>query len=1600
MEKAYFDSPIFSLSPLERVEREHKAQQMPVYDPDLSEMAEGPLGRFVLGNRNTLTGTFAWYLGEGIGNAFDDTEDYPLNLTKSKNEFDPLKDDITISLGNNPETILEDLKDVPFEQWSYILSGKTYGQFKDRLRFVKAGLPMAEPLGVGGIVGTLGDIGSMVSIGMAAEPLALAGLGARTTLAGRAAASSTGMFRHQALGQAAAEAAATISKTNLAARFTALGIAEEAVYQSVRNGLDPTYQPETSAVVQDLALSGITGGLLGGAMFGRTFLKEQIEDAAKEFKALKTVNLPGGYTVTYADRLAFDSPAAADRMLFAPGTGDLRYEAERVGQEVADLWQKNPDLFIPGTRTVSNLPIMGGTFPSAQVGIGGEITSFLPVRELPFQGRAAGNNLNLSDFGTRFWHTSDDPRVVSALFEEGQATAEIPLTVDQRVGAISIEFEPGKIKGRLLGQSGRTFETRYRGGDITMAVSSIPKNLGKNIRAVSVDTAEMSGEGAKAIDDVLTKRGFIAMRGGGTEIQYVRPGLANVAQPLTKKGLRWNIQRMAKAVQDAGATLEPEIFKISARALASVERLKLKDPAKFNEFLWQEMDSLLRQEGKAAIADLLNRSRRPFISAPDRTLLDVAARGDMADEIFVKFVNKDHLKPGAERSLIFQILEEVSQRGGQIDRPEIERIIDELREVSQNPPTRINAKGRKVLDTNARRLAVAQIVNRRVKGGKEVYIAESLLSKMKAIPGGRSAAGAIVRGTGTTPSGTSGASDFSDVPQLRRLFTERLPIWEKLGNQSARLLQSDNGAARLIGWMAFNARRSFDIAQPQTIMEAGTSVLHTMMFSFMRGYRNQYLRFALGNGNANVPLDNIDLVDRFKKAFGQAEMRRDFNRRVAQQLRTGAYDDALDAVNDAAKGFREIFDKMHDMAASVGLRGFTKGKTENYMPRLWRFEKIRRLATTADGKKALIALVRNSIDQNGRRVIIDGVEQTITGDIDEAATAFANRLIAIATKTENAPLLEHEQDLFEALQGLVGPLKAKTPSKTPFGRARILLDEQASVRLAGDPFNDGKTVLSIADLTNDDLPFVFRKYITSMMGAINEKRLLNAFNDELRIRGVFSPSYVTKTGETIKNQVEVQTVEEMISLATKLGGEVDPGHMEGLREVIAAIRYEPIHRGTAGFGDKALGIALPYGYLITGGQFGLAAMGEISRILSTVGWRQMLKQMPVLSEMFGNWKNMDKEAQNFSSFIDTWFAPSTDRLRRAFMDVTGSPAYEVGGSRGYRYVKGTLDSVSNLMSDISGLAPITSFSQQLAAATTLQHLYDVAKGGAKRLDTASVRSLGLEPQQYEDLIQFVGKNAKVRKGFLGDRITDMDNLDAKEMDLLKGFVQRVVTTRIQDMPTRGDFHKYAFTFWGRLFTQFRTFNLKGIDNFLIQNAGRAQKGAGIQVAQEIAATMLMAGVIQYARNYGDYRSYMASGNRDKAKELEKTLTVAGAIRGAATGPSEFFLPVQATDALWTNFVDKDPIFSPYRYSGLAWYGFPGEAIMSRSWSVGKDLYGRSVGKTFDLSVQREITRGTLHKARLLTPMQNMPIFKQFFNIAEEDFALEANLPKTQPRTTD
>ena len=1461
MAKATFDSPIFSLTPAERMEQEAKAAQNIPQDPDILEMADGGWGSFYLGARTSATGAAVTQLMDAAESMLYDDESDPVNFLKD--DYNPVTDPLSFGMDNNPRGIAKLLENVPYEQYPYLLSSANWNDFQRRRQFIVSGLPEAQQYGssLGVFTGAASDISAMVSAGLAAEPIALANLGVRTTLAGRAAAASLGSRRVQAVAEAAGEAAATISRTNLAARYTAMGIAEEAVFQSVKNKLDPLYSPDASDVVYQLAFSGGLSGLVGGAMFGRTFVREQIEDAAAEFRRLRTTNLPGGYTITWGDSFKFNAPAAADQMLFAPGALSMVDETRRVGRDLFFDWKKRADLGvvdtnIPGTRT-------------------------LPLGEVPIAGA---------------------PRPVRSLAEEIAEEAQRPL----------------------------------------------------------------------------------------------RPTVGKTAKPTM--GVRSAIKAAAFELSLAGVELTEETFAMLGRALVNTNGRRLQAGG-FNKAFWEEVSSNLPPEVVARIRPV---AERAFIPGIDRTVMDAVVRDDMVSEIWNHFRAGTHMDPANEKSLIFQVLQEIRDRGGMVNRRTVEDVVDRLREISQKPPKRTNAKGKEVLDANARRLAVIRLINekagtlkRGATGAKPIYIPNSLLMRMGGgVARGLPPTGATGLGGPGTPMG--GPSDFSDVPVVAG--ADRLPGWSTIGNQSARSLESNNGAARLIGWLTFNARRSLDKAQAATIFETGTMFVHKNLFMFGRGYRNGFIKFALGDGNRNIT-ETPTMVDAIKTAFGTKSLKQEFHKRVAQQLRTGAFDDSVEAVNEAARGVRELFNNIHSVAAEVGLPGFTKSATLNYMPRLWRFDKIRRLATTEQGKQNLVELIKTSIDKNGRRIVVDGVEQTITGDIDQAAKVFANRLIDIAQKTENAPMLAQEQELADALKDLVGPIKPGTTSRTPFGRARVLLDETASVRSGSDYFSDGAGELSIASLTNDDLPFVFKKYLTSVMGAVNERRLLSAFNAELKARNILGPKFTTRSGETLQDVVEVDTVEQMFALARKIGGKIEESAEAGLREIIAAMRYEPIHQGTTGLGDRILGVLLPYGYLTTGGQFGLAAISEIARVVGTLGIKATINQMPVLAEMISNWRNLDRPAQNFTSWIDSWLAPSTDRLRRSLFDPAFDAVQMEEAGRGvvYSTVKRGLDSASNLMSDITGLAPITSFTQQLTAATTLQHLYDVAKAGTKRLDKATVRSLGLEPEQYEQIIRFVGDNAQIKEGVWGSRIVGMNNLDNVEMDLVRNFVNRMVRTRIQDVPTRGDFHKLAFTFWGRLLTQFRTFNLKGVDNFLMQNSGRVRRGGGAKVAQEIMFTSAMAGLIQYGRTYADWASYKAAGNQKKMEETERNLGLQGFVRAATTGPAEFFLLTNAIDAVYTRAVSPDPIFASYRYSGLDWWGFPGQAVAKRALDVAKDVYGTTVAEKLGLEVERDITQSTIHRMRLLLPGQNIPILKQYLNLKEEDIATEWNLQRQQPR---
>lgn len=1419
MAELTFSSPIFTQSAEEMAAERAILNRDGIYDPNFEMLTSDARERYLSGAIQSGVGSGIYQAVEGIYDWFSGETKDPLNFS-SINEVGP-GSPVTYAMGNNKEGLQKDLDTIPAKHWQYVLSASSYNEYQDRLEFVRRGMPQAQASTIGLATGLVADIGVMALGGYLAEPIALAGLGTRTTMAGKVASRSFGSYGAQPVATAAAEAANAVSRLSLGARYTAVGVGEEVVYQFARQGLDPLYDPSFGEIVQNMVISGSAAGLIGGVAFGRRFVADQIEEAAQGFYRQGQAILPGGFEINYTP-FAFQSAAYADQVLASAG-GRTADEALQEGAEA----------------------------------------------------------------GFKEW-------------------GELPQALPRLGGAQAAAFE------------------------VALATGAQP----------TVDT-----------------------------------------------------------------------FKAIGRAMVTAARTSRGGGFAFNKRFWEALSDELGEEVASKFRPL---NQRAVINGADRRFDAVYEREFLVDDVWSLFnTGRWRSVQDAPNSLVFRVLDEIRSRGGTVTRQVVNEVVNDLRELAKNPPTRTNAKGRVVVDTYGRKAAVIEIINKRTgavevgsastvarrKGRttKPIDLPESVLKRMSATATSKTVRAAAVAGDpdtgGSPPTITSTPGTFDGVPKkLSTWFTERIPLLSPLLNQAARAMESENGAVRLIASMAFNPRRAAESAIKYTVFEAGSQILHSTMFTFMRGYRNSFVRFAMGRGTEDIAEDAGTLLDNWKYAFGNKDLRTQFNRRVMKQMRSGNFDDTVSAVNDAARGFKEIMEKVHNIAFEAGVAGFTKSAVVNYVPRLWRFDMIRRLATTSEGTEALTGLIEQAIAKNGRKVVIDGVEETFTGDVKAAAKVFTERLISIAKSTENAPMTEQDQELVEALGDLLGPLKAKTGSRTPFGRARILLDESAEIATTGDLLGNGRNNLSLADLFDDDLPKVFRKYITSVMGAVNERRLINGFNDYLAANGFKGPKKVVD-GVEIQEPLKVSTVNEMLDTARKLGGAVEEGHLEGLKEVIAALRYEPIYSGAPKFGDKAMSLFMQYGYLTTGGQFGLAAISEVARIVGTLGVRRTFTQLPVLAEMIANYKNLDRPAQNFASFLDAWFSPSTDRLRRTFIDPLGSTEYTGPFQNAVR-------GATNLMSDISGLAPITSFTQQLTAATTLQHLFELGSGALKKgLDVGAIRSLGLEPDEYKKLAEWVASNAELKDGFLGKRVVGLKNMDAVEMDQLKKFVDRMVRTRIQDVPTRGDFHKMAFTWWGRLFTQFSTFNMKGIDNFLIQNAGRVKQGGGLQVAKEITATAMLAGLIGYGRNYADWWSFKQSRNYEEAKKREELLTLEGVVRGSFSGPSEMFLLTKGADAMW-GLVDKDPLFAPYRYSGLSAFGFPGETTIRNATGIINDAKGALIGKPLGLDIERQITSKTVHMGRMLLPLQNMPGIKQYLNILETEISDEYNLNRRQPRSSD
>lgn len=846
--------------------------------------------------------------------------------------------------------------------------------------------------------------------------------------------------------------------------------------------------------------------------------------------------------------------------------------------------------------------------------------------------------------------------------------------------------------------------------------------------------------------------------------------------------------------------------------------------------------------------------------------------------------------------------------------------------------------------------------------------------------------------------------ELSTKPKLGVLSEAGITFVSNYLNQAAILLRNKNPAIRAIGFLTKNASRITSRPQGITIIEEGQRRINLALTRTLLASKRSLLQSAESNSQ-------IGFRSRFKlgwKMFNDPEYRENFYKEILKYLDTG---DEAGLNPFAVKAAKEITEEFREIARSAfraKVPGFSSSII-NYSPWLWRWDRIRDLGKTENGRKGLKTLLETGFETgaNGKRgVSLNNIFYEFD-DASAAASVMAERLISLAEYSVGRPLSSVDDDLVDSIKNLASPLKQDVGSPTPFGKSRTLLDRNIEVPMVEDILSLGKNSMNLNDLRNVDLPFILKKYFMSVQGAINEREFIQNFEDLLWRSGVTGvpddAGNATKIKFNSLEQVRAFLKDTQGQMKHGLGKALENASLEddAITALFGALKYEPV-MAKPGIMDKLLGIGGTISYLKFGGQFALAGVTETGRILGSLGFATTLRQFPVLTEMIKNWRRMNQTNKNAAAMVEALAAPAVGRslrLDRAYQDSLdqGMDRLSKAGSFAGR--------ISDRYADLTLLPAVTSFSQTWAGAALIQHLSDAAQSGF-RMKTAQLNLLGITDQEYDRLIDFVRRKGVSTDGFLGKRVVSLADLDEKDnVLLLQKFMYRFINTKIQSVPSRGDFSDHAFKWLGRSLLQFKTFNIKGLDNFLIANAQRASMGDGFAVAKEYLTVGALSSMVLTLKNYANYKAAEQAGaDREQLRALENNLTFEAIAKAVWVGPVETGFTTYLADPLWTTFVDKDPIFgNPYSYGSRQGSAFdilgPGGAVIKNAVDTGSDILGVAKREVFGKKVGKQWTE-TEQKRLEKTLIPNLIGVKQLYDAyISPEISKQLRLRKEQPRGT-
>lgn len=814
-------------------------------------------------------------------------------------------------------------------------------------------------------------------------------------------------------------------------------------------------------------------------------------------------------------------------------------------------------------------------------------------------------------------------------------------------------------------------------------------------------------------------------------------------------------------------------------------------------------------------------------------------------------------------------------------------------------------------------------------------------------------------------------------------------------NQGVAAANSEVGS---VGWLA-NRMFWFRVApvdelgnmvpQRSTIMERIGRLRRQLESKLAVETKNGFLEYATGKVNPDQATVSEKLAVSWKH-----NLRSKFSEEVHNEIISPG-SSSNPAIKKVAKSYADHFEKMRAMAEEAGIPGFVGLEADrSYFPRLWHFDMIDDFTKGKNngGVTELARIIRESIslpivESETDPLVVAGKALTSEGR-DKLALYVAERLRQISRGERKNEYIDIDE-LTSAWMSENFPKAPKRPegaSLTPRGRRRVPMDISKRVVL------DNGTSVSLSDFVAKDVLQATEAYNRSVLGAVGEKVLLDEFKDQLVARGKLTAEQAAEkinTWEDVKAFIRSHPDEGRQVPIKQLDRYI--GHLD---ELMSAIRGEPHPQTFGTVFSQYLGRLMRLAYLQRGQAFSMAAAAETGRIIGRTSFSSMQKQMPIIGELAAAAKrgNIDPDQMQLLKLFDQALGTASDRTRRTMGHTIENRlgSYPVSVRAGWwnkldNWFKNTFDpnlhAAGSFFSDVTGLAPITSATQHLMTASLVQEVFD--KTGSV-YSNELLAQWGLTRNEFDRIRGLLKETAVVNKA---GRVVDINfkTWDPMMHDRFLDFLERGTISSIQDAPTRGDFAKSFYGEFGRILSQFRTFNIKGINNFLMTSIQRNDE----RTYAEFMATGMLATVTQMARKV------IFAPTEKTPKELDKywqqSFSPQAYLQYFASGPAETYLLMGATDSVLSAILGYSPIANNVRYSGQqgSWF----DVSATPAYSV-LDGARKAIQAPIQALIRdnKDFTRKDLNSITSLIPFRRVLGIGTVANKLENELGNMLNLP--------